>query len=328
LADALTRALAPDSKETRMTDSGQLNREPRDDSGDRDVAAPINPALLDWAGLAQPPDEALEAVLREIAPGARQDTAEARAAQIEIDRRIVMRVRAEKFNGPNTGKLLLKAHRYAHRVTGYLIGTGQIFSECVRLGRPVKRQPGDEVWTEEDRAYLTETCVDTGIFQVFLECGLKQGRWDPSRHTTLTTYAVNACTLCFPAIYQRWRRGRVLERSFGDLAIDLPAHLQVSHQPDPAEQAANRVDAERLLRRIPEPARTGLRLRGTLGFTQAEAAELLGLTEKQLEREIGQARKNLGLTRSRTPKADQDRATAPEPEADLDTQEDDRDRQG
>jgi len=313
-----------------MTDSGRLVPEPPDEGSDQlDYVALANSALLDSVDLAQQPDEALDAILREMAPGGRRDTAAARAAQIEMDRRIVMRVRAENCSGPNTTKLLLTAHQYAYPVTGYLIGTGRIFSECARLRRPVKRQPGDELWTDDDRAFLTETCVDKGIFHVFLEYGLKQGRWDPGHRTALTTYAVNACTLCFPAIYQKWRRGRVLERSFGDLTVDLPSHLQVSqHQPDPAEQAANRADAERLLLQIPEPARTGLWLRGTQGATQAQAARFVGLTEKQLEHEIGQARENLGLTRSRPPKTNRDHAPAPEPEAGPDAQEGDRDRQG
>jgi hypothetical protein len=284
-------------------------------------------ALLDSVDLAQQPDEILDAILREMAPGARRDSAEARAVQIEADRRIVARLDAENFAGPATSKLLLAAYEYAHPVTGFLIGTGQIFGECARLGRPVKRQPGDDVWTKDDRVFLTETCVDKGIFHVFLEYALKKGGWDPRFRTALTTYAVNACSLCFPAVYQKWWRGRVLEHSFGDLAVELPDYAQVNlRQPDPAEQAANRVDAERLLMQIPEPARTGLWLRGVNGATQAEAAAAVGLTSKQLERKIGQARENLGLTRSKPPKPDRDRATAPEPEAELDTQEGDRDR--
>jgi hypothetical protein len=311
-----------------MTDSGRLGPEPHDEGCDeRGYAALIDSTLLDSIDLAQQPDEALEAVLDEMAPRARRDTAEMRAAQIEADRRIVARLAMENFAGPRTKKLLWNAYDYARPVTGYLIGTGRIFGECARLSRPVKRQPGDEVWTDDDRAFLTETCADTGIFHVFLEHGLKRGRWDPARGTALNTYAVNACTLCFPAIYQKWHRGRVLERSFGDLAIDLPVHLQVNqHQPDPAERAANWVDAERLLLEIPNPARAGLWLRGIQGATQAEAAALLGLTEKQLEREIGQARENLGLTRSRSARTNQDRAPAPQPEAELDAQEGDRDR--
>ena len=77
---------------------------------------------------------------------------------------------------------------------------------------------------------------------------------------------------------------------------------------------------------IPEPARTGLWLRGVHGATQAEAAAAVGLTSKQLERKIGQAREDLGLTRSRSPKRDRDRASAPGPEDELDAQEVDRDK--
>lgn len=311
-----------------MTDSGQLGPEPPDGGSDEpDYVALADSALFDSVDLAQQPDEVLHAVLHDLAPGGRRDSVEVRAAQIEIDRRIIARMAAESFVGPSTRKLLFAAHEYAWPVMGYLIGTGRIFGECMRLGRPVKRQPGDDVWTKDDRDFLTETCVDTGVFYVFLEHGLKKGKWDPRRRTALTTYAVNACTLCFPAIYQKWWRGRVLERSFGDMAVDLPDSLQVNlHQPDPAEQAANRVDAERLLMQIPDPARTGLWLRGTLGATQAEAAAAVGLTSKQLERKIGQARENLGLTRSRPRKTDQDRPPAPGPDAELHTREDDRDR--
>jgi hypothetical protein len=311
-----------------MTDSGRSGPElPSRGSGEPDYVALADSALFDSVYLAQQPDEVLDAILSEMASGARRDSAEARAARIEADRRIVAHLVAENFTGPATSKLLLAAYEYAYPVTGSLIGTGRIFSECARLGRPVKRQPGDDVWTKDDRVFLTETCVDKGIFHVFLEYALKKGRWDPRYRTALTTYAVNACSLCFPAIYQKWWRGRVLEHSFGDLAVELPDYAQVDlHQPDPAEQAANRVDAERLLMQIPEPARTGLWLRGAHGATQAEAAAAMGLTSKQLEREIGQARENLGLTRRRPPKPNRHRTAVPEPEAELDAQEGDRDR--
>jgi RNA polymerase sigma-70 factor (ECF subfamily) len=310
-----------------MAYPGTLDPEPPDDGSEGDYAALLNPALLDSVDLSQQPDEALEAILCQIAPGARRDTPEARAARIEMDRRIVARVAAEGFDGPDTKKLLFAAFEYAEPVVGALIGTGQIFRECKRLCRPVNRQPGDVQWTDDDCAFLTERCVDAGIFHVFYEHGLKRGRWDPRRGTALTTYGVNACTLCFSSVYQKWWRARVLERSFGDLEVDLPAHVQVDlHQPDPAERVVNRLEAERLLGQMPEPARTALWLRGMHGETQAEAASFVGLTEKALESHIGRTRGKLGLTRDRPEKPGQDPAAAPEPEPELDAQEGDRDR--
>ena len=160
-------------------------------------------ALFDFVHLGEFLDEMLDAILSDMAPGARRDSAQARAAQIETDRRLVARLAAENFDGPYTSKLLLAAYEYAYPVTGSLIGTGRIFGECERLGRPVKRQLGDDVWTKDDRVFLIESCVDKGIFHVFLEYALKKGRWIVHR-TALTTYAVNACSLCFPAIYQKW----------------------------------------------------------------------------------------------------------------------------
>jgi len=305
-----------------MASSGRFDPGRADDgSGERDYAVPGDSAF-DSADLAQQPDAALQAILREIAPGARRDTPEARAARIESDRRIVAHAAAENFDGPNTKKLLLAAFQYAHPVVSYLIVTGRIFGECVRLGRPVERQPGDELWTDEDRAFLTDSCVDMGIFHLFHEHGLKRGRWDPRRGTALTTYGVNACSLCFKSIYQKWWRGRVLERSFGDLAVDLPPGVQVDrYQPDPAEQAINRVEADRLLRQISEPARTALWLRGIENATQAEAASYVGLTEKALEGRIGRAREKLGLAQIRPPKGKHEAVLNPHPEPGPDAQE-------
>ena len=96
-----------------------------------------------------------------------------------MDRRIFERAAAEGFRGPVTRKLLLTAYEYAHPVMSFLIGTGRIFSESARLGRPVRRQPEDVQWTADDRAFLIQSCVDKGIFDVFYEYGLKKGRWDP-----------------------------------------------------------------------------------------------------------------------------------------------------
>ena len=238
-----------------MPRSGRVQPEPADDGscGEGGVAVPglEPPDMADLTGQA-----ILDTDLRQIAPGARPDTRVARAAQIERDREIVARLAAEGFEGPLTNKLLLATYEYATPVVSFLIGTGKIFASCVRLRRTVRRQPGDDRWTAEDCAFLAEASVDAGIFHVFHEYGLRQGRWDPAGGASLATYGVNACVLCFPPVYQKWWRGRVLERSFGDLAADLPAGFQVdARQPDPADLVADRMEVEHLMRQIPEGRR-------------------------------------------------------------------------
>jgi len=305
-----------------MTESGQLGPEPHDGSVEQGYGD-----LLDSVSEAQQRDEALDAILREVAPGAPRDTREARAARIETDRMLVERAAAEGFRGPATRELLLAAYEYARPVVGFLIGTGRIFGESSRLGRPVRRHPEDVRWTADDRAFLIQNCVHTGIFDVFYEYGLKKGRWDPARRTALTTYAVNACSLSFSSVYQEWWRDRVLERCSADLAGDLPARLQADQrQPDPAEQAAARVDAERLLRQMSPSVRDALLLRGTQDATQAEAAARVGLTEKALESQLGRARKKLGLPRNGPSRTRPGHAPPPGPEAEIAAQEGDRDR--
>jgi hypothetical protein len=308
-----------------MPRSGRIHPEPDDDgSGERDDQAIPGLELADLADLAG--QAVLGTDLREIAPGARRDTAAEHAARIEADRRIVARLAAEGFDGPNTNKLLMATFEYATPVVGSLIGTGRIFDACKRLRRTVHRQPGDVLWTADDRKHLTENSVDAGIFYLFRKYALRQGGWTPSGGASLATYGVNACVMCFPPVYQKWWRARVLERSFGDLAADLSARLQAdARQPDPANVVTDRMEAERLLRQIPEPARTALWMRGVEGATQAEAASFAGMTEKAMERRIGRARANLDLSgRDGPPKASQSRAPRPEPEPEA--KEGDRDR--
>ena len=307
-----------------MAESGQLGPEPDDGSGE-----PGYRDLLDSVSEAQQRDEALDAILGEVAPGVPRDTDEARAARIEMDRILLERAAAEGFRGPATSELLLAAYEYAHPVVGYLIGTGRIFDEASRLGRPVRRHHEDTQWTAEDRDLLIQDCVHMGIFDVFYEYGLKKGRWDPARRTALTTYAVNACVLIFSSVYQKWWRCCVLERCSADLADDLPARLQADQrQPDPAEQATDRADAETLLRQMPPLVCYALLLRITQGMTQAEAAARVGLTEKALESQLARFRKKLRQTRNRPPRTRPGHASLPGPEADIAAQEGDRDQKG
>jgi sigma-70-like protein len=304
-----------------MPRSERIHREPDGDGyggGDGMVIPGLE--LPDLADLTEP--AVLETELQEIAPGARRPTAAERAAQIEVDRRIVARLASEGFAGPNTDKLLLATFDHAMAVMKFLVDTGRIFDACARLRRTVRRQHGDDQWTVDDREHLVGSSVDAGVFHVFREYGLRRGRWSPSGGASLATYGVNACVLCFPPVYQKWWRARVLERSFGDLAADVPPRLQADlRQPDPAKVVSDRDEAERYLRQMPQPLRTAVWMRAVEGASQAEAAEFVGMTERSLESRLGRARASLGLSgRDGPPKA----GHKPEPE--LEAQEGDRDR--
>ncbi len=307
-----------------MARAGHQPPEPPQDGCDEpDLDADLlGSALSDALDVAQESGVELQEILRDLAPDAPAEDVLARAARIEVDRRIVARCAKEGFKGPNTNKLLVVAFEYATPVVGSLMASGKIFRAVARLGRPVKRQPADEEWTWDDRAFLTERCVDLGVFHTFHEYGLKQQRWDPRGGATLTTYAANACILGFATVYPKWWRGRVLEAGFGDL-VDLPERLQVDRrEPDVAQRAVDRVEAERLLRQMPAQVSAALWMRAVQDMTQAEVAQMYAVSEKALEGRIGRARARLGLTR-------QSSGAQPisEPaDSDLEAQEGDSDR--
>ncbi|WP_157756752.1 sigma factor-like helix-turn-helix DNA-binding protein [Plantactinospora sp. KBS50] len=255
-------------------------------------------ALADAIELAETSDDELEGVLRQIAPHAPAEDQRARAARVEADRLMVQACAKENFEGPMTKKLLLVAHEYATPVISFLITNGTIFKEAIRLRRPVRRDDRDLAWTVDERNFLTHCTVDTGIFGLFCEYGLRQGRWDHRRGVKLTTYATNGCIMCFSSVYPKWWSSRAWESGAG-LAVDFPQRLQIDRRAvDPAEQAVNRVEAMRLLREFPEQERTALVLRGEYGVSQSEAAALVGLTPKALESRLGRSRRRLELNRS------------------------------
>lgn len=247
-------------------------------------------------GLSQESDEDLEALLEVLAPGYRRHSEQQRAQQRAKDVKIVERLRAQDFKGPNSDMFHLWLRDYSIRVITVLISTGGIFARCAKLGRHVAK-PDDYEWmlTRDVCEQLTAACVDKGL-EVFHEHALRRGGWRPDGKASLSTYAVNQCVREFPPPFRHWLRRRLLSASFLD-AAGVPERAIDHGQPDPADVVANRSEAEWLLAKFPEPERTALRLRAEEGLTQEEAAARVGLTAKALESRIGRARSRLGLTR-------------------------------
>lgn len=247
--------------------------------------------------LALVPDEHLEQVLASLAPGARRDAPEVRAARIELDRRLVERIAAQGFKGRDYEKLVERVYQYSYPIVHHLITTGQIFAQAKRLQRPIRRHEGDYHWTGEDCAWLAERSVDEGVLNVFCQVGLKQARWDHTRGTALSTYGVNASVRSFPRVYQQWWRSHQLEDKVSTLQADgLPFTALVDPtQPDPAEHAVTRIEAKRLLSQLPQPLRRALWLRAVDDLGQAAAAAATGMTEKAMESQLTRARKRMGL---------------------------------
>lgn len=106
--------------------------------------------------------------------------------------------------------------------------------------------------------------------------------------TWLSRIAINKC--------RDWARRRAVRRFFS-FALPLEAAATVADESIPADrQLADRIELARVrgaITKLPPAIREPLILHAIEGLTQAETAEILGISEKAVETRIYRARKTL-----------------------------------
>jgi DNA-directed RNA polymerase specialized sigma24 family protein len=234
---------------------------------------------------------------RELAASA-VESDEARAARREADRRIVEILRQDGFTGPRFTRACQGWMDYSWRTMIKWMRTGDIFERSARAGRPVPPHRRTTHWTAEDRHEIATGAVIDGR-ELFTEYGLVRGRWSPHGGASLTTYFVGATVRSFRPVYNRWYDDRAnrhteLNRQPGREGQE-GVLAQIPFQPgaDPGSAAILHDEVLHLLEQISDPQlREALCLRA-VGYTQREAAQHVGLTEKALERKASRARARL-----------------------------------
>ncbi|MEU2955910.1 hypothetical protein [Streptomyces xanthochromogenes] len=214
----------------------------------------------------------------------------------EMDARIVARLREEDFKGENYQKVVNRLSEYGYNTMMKWTGNGEIFRKAREAGRPVPPAKVSLSWMAEDRHGVALDTVLGGL-EVFRAYGLVQGRWSPQGGASLDTYFIGAVIRAFPRIYIRWfdsHQQRQAELSHP--ADDGPAGLlSVPDQraTDPIHAVETHDYISRLMPLVTDTqVREGLGWRA-LGYTQAQAAQRVGLTEKALERRISRLRDRL-----------------------------------
>ncbi|MFJ8955204.1 RNA polymerase sigma factor [Streptomyces sp. NPDC102381] len=212
----------------------------------------------------------------------------ARVARLEADWRIVDILRRDGFTGPRYDKAAAGWWSYGWRTMVRWSGTGEIFTRARAAGRPVPPSKITTSWSKDDR-YQVATDTMIGGMELFRERGLLQGGWTPDGGASLTTYVVGAAIRCFRPAYLTWFRDQQAghaELAAHDEERDIPDQRAV----DPYYYAATTDELARILPHITDnQVREGLGWR-SLGYTQAEAAERVGLSEKALERRLSRTR--------------------------------------
>ncbi|MCX4902460.1 hypothetical protein OG571_46855 (plasmid) [Streptomyces sp. NBC_01369] len=215
------------------------------------------------------------------------------AARIEADRRIVEILRRDDFSGPRYDKVAARWWNYGWRIIIKWSRTGEIFARARAAGRPVKPRMITSTWTQDDRVEVATDAMISGM-ELFRDRGLRQGGWNPEGGASLTTFVVGAAVRSYRPAYETWFIGksRLAELDIQPQPYDEeePRDIPDQRAVDPYYVAATADDLARVLPHIPDTQlRKGLGLRA-LGYTQAEAAFQVGLTEKALERRLSRTR--------------------------------------
>ncbi|MGW2722385.1 RNA polymerase sigma factor [Streptomyces sp. NPDC001492] len=235
-----------------------------------------------------------------------RESAPARAARLEADQRLVDILRGDDFEGPRYEKAAAGWWSYSWRTMVKWTGNGEVFRRSRLAGRPVASDMITTTWSQDDRHQVATEAVIGGM-ELFRERGLIQGGWNPHGGASLTTYAVGAAIRAFRPAYIAWFRGRQM----GQAELDTGPGHGVGDEPqrdipdqratDPYYAAAINDELARILPHITDPqVREALGWRA-MGYSQAEAAERVGLTEKALERRTSRTRVRIRDTYLRQP---------------------------
>lgn len=194
------------------------------------------------------------------------------------------------YEGPLWDHFATELAKYGLAVISSWIGRKLIFERCQSKGfggLPAWDRP----FTSDEVAELANETVAKALAHFRTDVLMKH-KWDHTRGATLRTYFIGQCLLRFPNIYRRWwageNRNRFLVTEDEDF-IDSIAGASRS----PELRVIAGLAASRALSTVKNPrVRSAMHLRAA-DWTQAEIAELFGVSEKAVERMLANERVRL-----------------------------------
>ena len=177
--------------------------------------------------------------------------------------------------------------KYAFDVLCSWMGTGKIYAECARKGRPIERL--GRPFPDEEAEGLAADTVAEALSYFRTEVLMKNG-WDSTRGATLRTYFIGQCILRFVNIYRLW----LARQEPWSVASDRVEVLRSAGMtPGPERHVVPGLMAEHALSAITSPRVRKAMLMTADGWPQADIARELGVTEKAVERLLAYARTQL-----------------------------------
>lgn len=150
------------------------------------------------------------------------------------------------------------------------------------MGRPFTTDENDELTGETVAKALRHFRTDV----------LMKQRWDHRKGASLRTYFIGQCLIRFPNIYRRWRAGEVRNRLETTEDEELLDFLRGGAK-GPEKQVVAGITSSQAMASVKDPrVRKAMHMRAQ-GWTQTDIAEVLGVTEKTVERMFANERQRL-----------------------------------
>lgn len=207
-------------------------------------------------------------------------------ARREADQELIAALARDGFTGPAQETFEAELAAYAYPVMMAWTRTGEIIRRCRERGRPIGIADTGAGWSRDDRCELSTETVARAL-DFFRDKILIPGAWDPARGATIKTYFVGACLFQFPNVYQRWATERRNWKC--ECLLDHPGDpagiLDLAGDSGADERIQAREELDLVLAELDEKF-PGLRRVAELraqGYSDAEAARLLGMSPRAVE---------------------------------------------
>lgn len=180
--------------------------------------------------------------------------------------------------------------RYAHSVLCPWIANGTIFSKVERLTRIRLYGAGQLSGDRDAAAELSGLTVAVSLNAFLARMGKRNG-WHPEGGSSLKTYFIGQCLICFPNEYRRWLRDHRDEYLPTSAQPDQENFDVPGDAPGPERLAELHMEALKILEHAPLRTRTVLAFTA-IGYSQREIAGHLSTTPKGVEKLLHRYRKS------------------------------------
>lgn len=198
------------------------------------------------------------------------------------------------YTGPKYDRFANALAAYGFQVIRSWIRTGLILQRCREkgLGLYLPRGATPEL-TEEDIEDITQETLVKAL-RAFKDEVLVPGVWDHTKGATLKTYFIGQCLIRFANVY-RTAVGRLGRQRLAEFHLPTEGALDnlKGTTPDPEMTQIRRSEIRRAARQIKSPVTREILFLLSQGHTQAEVAEMLGLTIKAVESRLLRHRNDL-----------------------------------